>query len=95
MSIKDPIRKNILDLKFQKYNSLFNTILMVYVTLIGLLIAVYISIFISEKFDLIKLTQMFSLIAILISFIAALILKQLSSHLSNILNQLRKLRKEN
>lgn len=94
MSIKDPLRKNLLDLNFQKYNSLLNTTIILVSTSVGILITSFIAILLSEKFDPLKSTVIVIFIGIIIVIIGYFLINNLNQKISDIKDELRNIRKE-
>lgn len=94
MSIADPIRKNLLDLSYQRYNSLLNTTIVVLVAIVGILMAAFTAIVLSEKFDRLEITTVTTIIFFGIILTGFLVIYYLDNQLKNIKEELRKIREE-
>lgn len=88
--ISDKVKKNLLDLQFNKYLQSYNTAIIVLFTfLVGLGIA-----FITKQIDYKSYNQMLSVTSITIAVVAVIILLmlQFKGHMSNIFQEIKKLK---
>ncbi len=89
-SLPDKVKKNLLDLQYNRYLQSYNTsIIVLFTFLIGIGIA-----FITKQIDYTSFNQMLAVATITIAVVAVIVLLmlQFKGHMSNILQEIKKLK---
>lgn len=89
-SLPDKVKKNLLDLQYNRYLQSYNTsIIVLFTFLIGIGVA-----FITKQVDYNSFNQMLSIATITIAVVAVIVLLmlQFKGHMSNILKEIKKLK---